>query len=496
MQQKRSQITLFIVLGFVVLVSFLYVFNIKNIRKNESPSGLSALIQDSEIVKLYVDSCLSIVLKKGVVDVGLQESQLEDYLNQNLNKCIDFENFKGLDIQQEPYKLNLRTSDYNIFVDMNYKLTLSKGKSQMSLSKFRTTLDYSKEVPITQNQEGTTKPISLASTDGNTQLIIPEDTQITINGKHVTNLQISIIDNRLLEDLIGFHYVLPIGHLAYTLSPDKALIEPNSLLSIHYDESLIPQGLSEENLRIASFDETINQWVVLPTTVDTEINTLSTALTHFSTYSPVLVPLTDPKLYSLEELQRLAQQKFQPAVPERYLYSFSSPLAPMPGLGAAQLNPTYTWETKVSAEQFRYGSQSPAFMSAFMPLINIDQATGEVIVQLIPHTATSMEGWLFALHGLYPDFKTQLKAQLDDIQVPANTKYRIENLPPELQGKSLEDINQMSVPTYGYMSSGNPPPSHSAYNSAMQTVLSIAVTPKGETSGGENPSSEVGGGVI
>ena len=510
----KSQISLFIVIGVVILTAFLFVFSIGNITvKKESPTTLTELTEYSKSVKFYVDTCLSTILKSGVVEVGFREYDLKDYINNNLNKCINFEDFKGISIQQEPYNADVRISDYNILVNLDYNLTLSKGKSTLTLSEFRDELEYSKSIDINQRATGTLSQVFLQSSNEKAKLIVPKDTKITLNGQAVKNLQISIIDNRVLEDLIRFRTVLPIGHLAYKIMPDKAVIEPNALLTIAYDERLIPNGIRED-IHIAVFDDTINQWVVLPTTIDTEKNTLTTNLTHFSHYTPVwrsvsaVIPLGEALNFggmSPDKLKQYLNERLQPAIPKLYLTGYNSPAAPIPGLGAAQLNPQYNWETKISEAQLGYGNQLPVLWSAFMPLVKgVDPVTGEIIVELIPHTADHTVGWLMAMRGVSPDFKTQLErdAAKMGFDIGPDTKYKIGNEHPALQGKSVDEINKMYVPTYGYASSGNPGPSHSAYDSAMQTVLSIAVTqnnPSGSSGSSPTPSggsgSDVNGGT-
>ncbi|MFC1875284.1 hypothetical protein ACFLY3_03975, partial [Chloroflexota bacterium] len=51
--------------------------------------------------------------------------------------------------------------------------------------------------------------------------------------------------------------------LAYDITPNGASFEPSAIISILYDDFQIPEGVNEEELVIASWDEAIGEWIDL-----------------------------------------------------------------------------------------------------------------------------------------------------------------------------------------------------------------------------------------
>jgi len=93
--------------------------------------------------------------------------------------------------------------------------------------------------------------------------------------------------------------------LAYDFGPDGAIFEPPITLTWSYNPADIPEGIAEEDLVIAMWDEEAGEWVELEDfVVDTENNTITAAVAHFTTFAiigavtppppPVLVPPPPP----------------------------------------------------------------------------------------------------------------------------------------------------------------------------------------------------------
>ena len=94
---------------------------------------------------------------------------------------------------------------------------------------------------------------------------------------------------------------------AYDFGPDGATFSPAMItLTIIYDAESLPDGVSEEELYIAYWDGT--QWVAVESTVDTEANTVSAELSHFTQFAvigtvppPVVPPVEEPVVPPVEE---------------------------------------------------------------------------------------------------------------------------------------------------------------------------------------------------
>jgi hypothetical protein len=78
--------------------------------------------------------------------------------------------------------------------------------------------------------------------------------------------------------------------LTYDLGPDGATFNPPITITFTYDEADIPEGVDEEDLVIAFWDEDADEWVVLENvTVDPVTNTISASVSHFTAFT-VLAP--------------------------------------------------------------------------------------------------------------------------------------------------------------------------------------------------------------
>jgi len=89
--------------------------------------------------------------------------------------------------------------------------------------------------------------------------------------------------------------------LAYELTPAGANFNPPITLIIEYDTSDIPQGVLEENLVVATWDEVDKKWVECESTVDPGAHTISTKIDRFSIYT--VMAHTRPANFTIADLE-------------------------------------------------------------------------------------------------------------------------------------------------------------------------------------------------
>jgi len=77
--------------------------------------------------------------------------------------------------------------------------------------------------------------------------------------------------------------------LAYNFGPDKATFDPPITLTRSYDPDDIPEGVAEEDLVLAWYDEVGAKWVELDCVVDTKNNTITASIKHFTTFAIISV---------------------------------------------------------------------------------------------------------------------------------------------------------------------------------------------------------------
>jgi len=94
--------------------------------------------------------------------------------------------------------------------------------------------------------------------------------------------------------------------LAYNFGPGGATFDPAITLEYTYDPDALPEGVAEEDLVLAYYDEAIGEWVELDCVIDTENNTITASIAHFTTFAiigvvPVVVPLA-PAVFIVSSL--------------------------------------------------------------------------------------------------------------------------------------------------------------------------------------------------
>ena len=127
-----------------------------------------------------------------------------------------------------------------------------------------------------------TKTVVAQSFDGKCELTINEDTRgLTQEGDPLTEITMTEMEDPpappVNSNIIG---------LTYDLGPDGATFNPTITFTITYDESLIPEGIAEENLVVAMWDEAVSKWVELEgSTVDPVTHTITAPVSHFTAFT-------------------------------------------------------------------------------------------------------------------------------------------------------------------------------------------------------------------
>jgi len=73
--------------------------------------------------------------------------------------------------------------------------------------------------------------------------------------------------------------------LPHEFQPSGATFDPPATLTCNYDPDNLPEGVAEEDLVLAYYDQEAGEWVTLECTVDTETNTITALISHFTAFS-------------------------------------------------------------------------------------------------------------------------------------------------------------------------------------------------------------------
>ena len=174
---KKGQVTIFIIIGIVILIVFGLIFGLRSIL---SKGNEEIILENNPTIKAYVEQCLDEVSKDAIYLLGERggyiygdeeldydneieiayhffegkdvtpslrnmENHISDYVGLNLEYCLDdFASFKEINMEIETGKMNIITrigiDDVNIILE--YPLTILYEGKRNKINEFTT------QVPI------------------------------------------------------------------------------------------------------------------------------------------------------------------------------------------------------------------------------------------------------------------------------------------------------------------------------------------------------------
>ena len=169
MKQKKAQVSVFIIIGILIVLAVVYFLAIRKSSVDIEPSAP----QDFSAVQVYVENCLSIVGNFAVYKIGVQggyieprlnsyqsafldvayafdsiktfvelskmESEIETFVNENLKKCTNgFSEFgaKGISIEEGNVNSDVSFGAKNVIFSVNYPLRITSGGVDYEMEKF------------------------------------------------------------------------------------------------------------------------------------------------------------------------------------------------------------------------------------------------------------------------------------------------------------------------------------------------------------------------
>ncbi len=269
--QKRGQISLFLIVGIVILlVSGLFMM----IKRPNADRTEQALRQDYLAVESYINSCL----ERGLLsaeDLGLRDdlkAQHEALIDSELKKCSDFSVFKGVSIISGIAKSEVSLTDDSFSVSAKYPIMILRENSRIGIDRFRSQI--SREIDVTLENEKV-----IVAPDRKAELKIRDG--FLLNNLPIWEAGIRIVDSGL--ENAGSETVA--GGVAFRILPDKAEKENGATLTLKYNDANLP--VSESSLAIAYYNETSHLWEALQSNSDQNANKVSAEISRFGTYAVV-----------------------------------------------------------------------------------------------------------------------------------------------------------------------------------------------------------------
>ena len=137
-KQKRSQITLFLTLGIVIIIMVVFVLITSrySVKKTLGQELLSAkeIIFDAQPIKIFVYSCLNTVSKDSLENFGenYTEDEIEIYVKNNIDACLDFSAFEeqGFNILMKEAKVDVSINENDVVFRMEYPIIIINPASR------------------------------------------------------------------------------------------------------------------------------------------------------------------------------------------------------------------------------------------------------------------------------------------------------------------------------------------------------------------------------
>jgi len=163
------------------------------------------------------------------------------------------------------------------------------SSDNFSISFFSKTASYELDNGEVQSK------ISITGKDKVMTLVLPADTVCqNVSGNDLTSLTGAYNTAPPAEPAWG----KIIGE-AFNFTPTGATFEPSISLTYNYEDADIPTGFTEDDLALVYYDSSSSTWKVIGGTVDASANTLTTDITHFTTFAVMAV---EPAAFSVSGL--------------------------------------------------------------------------------------------------------------------------------------------------------------------------------------------------
>lgn len=305
MLRKRSQITLIIIFSLIFIITVFYIFYNFQINVESEDSKFESSYQSFDTVTYYIEDCLSSTLKNGVSFIGKRagyynlneikhidylnyktayyfyetenlvpsiskvEIELSNYINENLIFCLQnfyiFEEM-GIFVSQGEINSNVLLRESDIFVELNYFLTLEYNNQERLIETFHTSTNsnfkkmLNSAFRITENENINNICFSCyheESTQNNLDIELLNINNNSILVKIISNdtdEKLVYSNKYLLNPCINLNYETDSYYYDYCSESQALIIAeiPNFNLTVN-EEFYYQINLNDENFKFTSF---------------------------------------------------------------------------------------------------------------------------------------------------------------------------------------------------------------------------------------------------
>ena len=314
--QKRGQITLFLIIAVVMLVSigaglyFLLDYNRPDVEKPSLVKS-AALEAASSTMRSFVQSCLEKKTREAIDNYGIRkdysEELIKNYIDSSMIECVDFAYFesKGFIVEEDGVGSEARIEEDAILVMLDFPLRISNkaGTNAIDLNGFEYNIQRAKGMGVdaTGIVPAETR---IVSEDGDAELVIHAKTHAyMLDGSPVGEVSIRMED----KNVDGLSNKAVIGTTVYSGGPDGAWFDPAITARFTIDYADVPTTIRYTNLKCAYYDDGADIWRTYET-ISVKDNgpgestyTVSCLVPHFSLIAVVQCGMTETEYNAITQ---------------------------------------------------------------------------------------------------------------------------------------------------------------------------------------------------
>ncbi len=265
---------------------------------NISSNKTDILEQESELfftqlnirtdVSNLIDSCVEYSVEDSIEVTGIRQETISQYKNlvsSRTKECstplISQLKEQNYNVEEGDIEVNVELNPETIIVEVTYPLTIEKKDDRIVFEKFHYVFDRTSHVNIPKGVAD--KEIILMSSNEKAEIRIPEGVKLSDeNGNPIESISIKVEDRHF--DGLENRYVL--GQIVYENLPEGTQFSKPVQIAIEFNKEDIPEGYTEENIKLGYWDDEIGIWRAVPTEIRNNIATAN--ITHFTNIIHVL----------------------------------------------------------------------------------------------------------------------------------------------------------------------------------------------------------------
>ncbi len=272
--EKRGQVTLFIVLGLVILVIvgvviYLYMAVDNPGKKITKPGTFPDQVRT---IKKQISDCLDEVVDAGIWEYGANKDALDSFIRSRINDCINLDSYSDLIISPGSIDISVKVVPLDaIYVTLNYPLTIRKGDFEESFDTFKNTFRLYYEMELDRDSNGAVLyDFYLKTDDDRIRFKIPK-------GSIVNSDKITLV---LVDPVLPYTF----GPFEFQFGPRGTTFRgKRAQLAVDYDPArLSPRHRShQDDLSISWFDSSRGLGISYPSYTDTDKRIIHSEIDEF-----------------------------------------------------------------------------------------------------------------------------------------------------------------------------------------------------------------------